>query len=179
MPDQILVLDSGTTSTRAIVFGPDGSVRGTAQKELTQHYPRPGWVEHDAQEIWRRTLACAQQVVAEIGADRIAANGDVANKIGTYALAVLAQYHNVKFMVAAPQSTIDWQCQNGDQIPIEQRPANEVSHIGDKQISPQGVAVSNPAFDVTPAKLITAIVTETGVVLSPSAATMSSLQQNA
>ena len=113
-----------------------------------------------------------------VGADRIAANGDVANKIGTYALAVLAQYHNVNFMVAAPQSTIDWQCQNGNQIPIEQRPASEVSHIGDKQIAPQGVAVSNPAFDVTPAKLITAIVTETGVVLSPSAATMSNLQQN-
>ena len=114
-----------------------------------------------------------------VGADRIAANGDVANKIGTYALAVLAQYHGVKFMVAAPQSTIDWHCQNGEQIPIEQRPAKEVTHIGDKQIAPDGVSVSNPAFDVTPAKLITAIVTEAGVVLSPSAATMSSLHLNA
>lgn len=113
-----------------------------------------------------------------VGADRIAANGDVANKIGTYALAVLAQYHGVKFMVAAPQSTIDWQCQSGEQIPIEQRPANEVTHIGSKQIAPDGIAVSNPAFDVTPAKLITAIVTEAGVVLSPSVATMSSLNKN-
>lgn len=112
-----------------------------------------------------------------VGADRIAANGDVANKIGTYALAVLAHYHSVKFMVAAPQSTIDWQCQSGKQIPIEQRPAYEVTHIGSKQIAPDGIAVSNPAFDVTPAKLITAIVTESGVVLSPSAATMSSLNK--
>ncbi len=114
-----------------------------------------------------------------VGADRIAANGDVANKIGTYALAVLAQYHGVKFMVAAPQSTIDWHCQSGEQIPIEQRPAKEITHIGDKQIAPDGVSVSNPAFDVTPAKLITAIVTEAGVVLSPSVATMSSLLSNA
>ncbi len=114
-----------------------------------------------------------------VGADRIAANGDVANKIGTYALAVLAQYHGVKFMVAAPQSTIDWHCQSGKQIPIEQRPAREVTHIGDKQIAPDGVSVSNPAFDVTPAKLITAIVTEAGVVLSPSVATMSSLHLGA
>lgn len=114
-----------------------------------------------------------------VGADRIAANGDVANKIGTYALAVLARYHDVKFMVAAPQSTIDWHCQTGQQIPIEQRPAAEVTHIGDKRIAPAGINVSNPAFDVTPAKLITAIVTEAGVVMSPSVATMSSLHSNA
>ncbi|MEX1199155.1 MAG: S-methyl-5-thioribose-1-phosphate isomerase [Methylophaga sp.] len=114
-----------------------------------------------------------------VGADRIAANGDVANKIGTYALAVLAQYHGVKFMVAAPQSTIDWHCQSGKQIPIEQRPPSEVTHIGNKQIAPDGIKVSNPAFDVTPAKLITAIVTEAGVVLSPSVATMSNLHLNA
>ncbi|MDT8310225.1 MAG: S-methyl-5-thioribose-1-phosphate isomerase [Methylophaga sp.] len=113
-----------------------------------------------------------------VGADRIAANGDVANKIGTYALAVLAQYHGVKFMVAAPQSTIDWHCQSGEQIPIEQRPAREVTHIGGKQIAPDGIAVSNPAFDITPAKLITAIVTEAGVVLSPSVATMSNVHLN-
>ncbi|MCX4190392.1 S-methyl-5-thioribose-1-phosphate isomerase [Methylophaga sp. OBS3] len=113
-----------------------------------------------------------------VGADRIAANGDVANKIGTYALAVLAKYHGVKFMVAAPLSTIDWQCEQGSEIPIEQRPASEVTHIGDKQVAPEGVNVSNPAFDVTPAELITAIVTESGVVLSPSVDTMGNLKIN-
>jgi len=111
-----------------------------------------------------------------VGADRIAANGDVANKIGTYGLAVLAKYHQVKFMVVAPTSTIDWQTPSGDSIPIEQRPGHEVTQIGDTRIAPEGVLVANPAFDVTPAKLISAIVTEAGVVLSPSATTMKKLK---
>lgn len=111
-----------------------------------------------------------------VGADRIAANGDVANKIGTYGLAVLAQFHQVPFMVVAPTSTIDWQTTSGDVIPIEQRPAHEVTQIGDKRIAPEGVLVANPAFDVTPANLISAIVTEAGVVLSPSVVTMKYLK---
>jgi methylthioribose-1-phosphate isomerase len=112
-----------------------------------------------------------------VGADRIAANGDVANKIGTYSLAVLAKYHQVKVMVVAPLSTIDWQTETGKQIPIEQRPSTEVTHIANQQIAPDEVNVSNPAFDVTPAELINAIVTEAGVVLSPSTTTMKNLRK--
>ncbi|MBL1321646.1 MAG: S-methyl-5-thioribose-1-phosphate isomerase [Methylophaga sp.] len=103
-----------------------------------------------------------------VGADRITANGDVANKIGTYMLAILAKYHNVKMMVVAPTSTIDWQLHEGNEIPIEQRPGQEVTTINGNKIAPEGVAALNPAFDVTPASLIDAIVTEAGVVLSPS-----------
>lgn len=110
-----------------------------------------------------------------VGADRIAANGDVANKIGTYSLAVLAKYHQVKVMVVAPLSTIDWQTASGKQIPIEQRPSSEVTHVANQQIAPEGINVVNPAFDVTPAELINAIVTEAGVVLSPSTSTMKNL----
>lgn len=113
-----------------------------------------------------------------VGADRIAANGDVANKIGTYSLAVLAKYHQVKVMVVAPLSTIDWQTESGEFIPIEQRPATEITHISSQQIAPDGVQVSNPAFDVTPAELINAIVTEAGVVLSPSVTTMKKLRKH-
>lgn len=102
-----------------------------------------------------------------VGADRITANGDVANKIGTYMLAVLAKYHGVKMMVVAPTSTIDWQLHDGYEIPIEQRSADEVTMINGQQIAPVGIPAINPAFDVTPADLIDAIVTEKGVVLSP------------
>ncbi len=99
-----------------------------------------------------------------VGADRIAANGDVANKIGTYTVAVLAHEHNIPFYVAAPLSTIDLRLIDGSQIPIEERDAREVTHIGDTALAPAGIAVRNPAFDVTPARLITAIITENGVV---------------
>jgi methylthioribose-1-phosphate isomerase len=111
-----------------------------------------------------------------VGADRIASNGDVANKIGTYMLAILAKYHNVKMMVVAPTSTIDWQLQSGDEIPIEQRLEQEVTMINDIHIAPEGLSALNPAFDVTPANLINAIVTEAGVVLSPSLENMRKLQ---
>ncbi len=107
-----------------------------------------------------------------VGADRISANGDVANKIGTYMLAILAKYHGVKMMVVAPTSTIDWQLDSGEDIPIEQRMADEVTTLNGCRIVPEGVSVSNPAFDVTPANLIDAIVTEKGVILSPSLETM-------
>ncbi len=98
-----------------------------------------------------------------VGADRIAANGDVANKIGTYTVAVLAKEHNIPFYVAAPTSTIDLQIADGSQIPIEERDIREVTHLGEQQLAPTGIAVFNPAFDVTPARLVSAIITEHGV----------------
>jgi len=102
-----------------------------------------------------------------VGADRIAANGDVANKIGTYTLAVLAKEHGIPFYVAAPFSTIDLEMPHGNQIPIEQRNPKEVTHMAGKAIAPEGVQVENPAFDVTPAKYVSAIVTERGIVRAP------------
>ena len=98
-----------------------------------------------------------------VGADRVAANGDVANKIGTYTHAVVAHRHGIPFYVAAPISTVDLACPDGAQIPIEERPAREVSHVFDRQIAPSGVKIANPAFDVTPHELIAAIITERGV----------------
>ncbi|PDW03549.1 S-methyl-5-thioribose-1-phosphate isomerase [Candidatus Viridilinea mediisalina] len=102
-----------------------------------------------------------------VGADRIVANGDVANKIGTYSLAVLANFHNIPFYVAAPSSTIDLSLATGDLIPIEQRSSDEVTHLGGQLIAPLGVNAAHPAFDVTPNRLITAIITERGVVYPP------------
>jgi methylthioribose-1-phosphate isomerase len=102
-----------------------------------------------------------------VGADRIAANGDVANKIGTYTVAVLAKEHGIPFFVAAPWSTIDVNTATGDGIPIEQRSAREVTHSNGKQMTPDGVGIENPAFDVTPSKYVTAIITERGVLRAP------------
>jgi methylthioribose-1-phosphate isomerase len=120
------------------------------------------------------TLLCdsmAAQVMREgrvqaviVGADRIAANGDTANKIGTYSLAVLADAHNIPFYVAAPTSTFDLFIADGSEIPIEQRDAVEVTHGFGRQTAPAGVKVYNPAFDVTPARLIQAIITERGII---------------
>ncbi|HEV8037606.1 MAG TPA: S-methyl-5-thioribose-1-phosphate isomerase [Bryobacteraceae bacterium] len=102
-----------------------------------------------------------------VGADRIAANGDVANKIGTYSVAVLAKENGVPFYVAAPISTLDLRLTSGDQIPIEQRAASEVTHVQGVPVAPDGTAVENPAFDVTPHRYVTAIVTERGVTRPP------------
>jgi len=99
-----------------------------------------------------------------VGADRIAANGDVANKIGTYTVAVLAKEHNIPFYVAAPVSTIDLSLSDGSQIPIEERDARELTHIKDLQLAPDGINVRNPAFDITPQRFVTAIITEHGVI---------------
>lgn len=104
-----------------------------------------------------------------VGADRVAANGDVANKIGSYMLGVLAKRHGVPFYVACPLSSIDQQIADGSQIPIEERPSEEVLGFGETRWAPSGVAVRNPAFDVTPAELIGALITERGVVLEPNA----------
>ncbi len=102
-----------------------------------------------------------------VGADRIVANGDVANKIGTYSLAILAKYHGIPFFVAAPISTFDLNIDTGDKIPIEQRPSKEVTHIAGVQMVPTGVGVYNYAFDVTPNNLISAIICEKGVIYPP------------
>jgi len=102
-----------------------------------------------------------------VGADRIAANGDTANKIGTYMVAVLAKQNNIPFYVAAPITTLDLSLSSGSEIPIEERDVREVTHIGDQQLGPDGVAVHNPAFDVTPNELIAAIVTDKGVARTP------------
>jgi methylthioribose-1-phosphate isomerase len=111
-----------------------------------------------------------------VGTDRVAANGDVANKIGTYPLAVMAQRHHVPFYVAAPLSSIDLNCASGDNIPIERRPSKELTEFGGRLIAPKGVEGVNLAFDVTPAELITAIVTERGIVYPPFAEGLSALQ---
>jgi methylthioribose-1-phosphate isomerase len=102
-----------------------------------------------------------------VGADRIAANGDFANKIGTYNVAILAREHGIPFYVAAPWSTIDTATPTGDAIPIEERAAIEVTHHGGKRLTPHGVGICNPAFDVTPARYVTAIITERGVLRAP------------
>ena len=102
-----------------------------------------------------------------VGSDRIAANGDVANKIGTYMVAVLAKRHGIPFYVAAPLSTVDLNCPTGEEIPIEERDVREVTHVKDIQLAPEGAMVSNYAFDVTPAELVTAIITEKGIARAP------------
>lgn len=102
-----------------------------------------------------------------VGADRIASNGDVANKIGTYSVAVLAREHAIPFYVAAPLSTIDINIKDGSEIPIEERSPDEVTHLKGRRIAPAGVKVKNPAFDVTPNRLVSAIITEKGVVRNP------------
>lgn len=105
--------------------------------------------------------------IAFVGADRIAANGDTANKIGTYGVSVLAREHGIPFYVVAPSSTVDLAIASGDEIEIEERKHEEVTHIGGVRIAPEGIGVANPAFDVTPAKYITGIITEAGIVYPP------------
>ena len=102
-----------------------------------------------------------------VGSDRIAANGDVANKIGTYMVAVLAKRHDIPFYVAAPLSTVDLNCPTGEEIPIEERDIREMTHIKDIQLAPEGISVNNYAFDVTPNDLVAAIITEKGVARAP------------
>jgi methylthioribose-1-phosphate isomerase len=114
-----------------------------------------------------------------VGADRIAANGDVANKIGTYNVAILAKEHGIPFYVAAPWSTIDTATPNGGAIPIEERSPVEVTHHGGKQLTPHGVGICNPAFDVTPAKYVTAIITERGVLRPPYAESLREMELTA
>ncbi|MDO8431236.1 MAG: S-methyl-5-thioribose-1-phosphate isomerase [Candidatus Binatus sp.] len=112
-----------------------------------------------------------------VGTDRTAANGDVANKIGTYPLAVMARRHGVPFYVAAPLSSIDLNCPNGAAIPIEERAASELTEFGGKRIAPAGVLTYNPAFDVTPAELVTAIITERGIAYPPYTKSLRALKE--
>ncbi len=129
---------------------------------------------HDGIEVTLVTDNMAGHLMARgeidlvvVGADRVARNGDVANKIGTYTVAVLARRHGIPFYVAAPLSTLDPECPDGDAIPIEERPPEEVTTIGGVRVAPEGVKVRNPAFDVTPGELVTAIITEKGVLRPP------------
>ena len=124
------------------------------------------------------TLRSGKVGAVVVGADRIAGNGDVANKIGTYSVAVLAKENNVPFYVAAPISTLDLSLTSGDQIPIEQRAADEVTHIRGQRIAPAGTQVINPAFDVTPNKYVTAIITEKGVARAPFTESLKELAQS-
>jgi methylthioribose-1-phosphate isomerase len=123
-----------------------------------------GWMMHQGK---------IQAVV--VGADRIAANGDTANKIGTYSVAILAKEHGIPFYVAAPFSTVDLATPDGSKIPIEQRSPKEVTHLAGKRIAPEGIKVENPAFDVTPAKYVSAIITERGVAKAPYAESLKKL----
>ena len=147
------------TETRPFLQG----ARLTAWELKTDHIPATLITDSMAGHFMRTgKIACVI-----VGADRVAANGDVANKIGTYSLAVLAHRHHIPFYVAAPTSTVDLDCPTGERIPIEDRDPREVTHIGDRQIAPAGIAVANPAFDVTPHLLVSAIVTERGVARPP------------
>ncbi len=142
--------------------------RLTAWELLHDHIPTTVICDNMAASLMRQGKL--QAVV--VGADRIAANGDVANKIGTYGVAVLAREHGIPFYVAAPWSTIDLETKTGDDIPIEQRSAVEVTHHAGKQLTPHDAGIWNPAFDVTPAKYVTAIITERGVIRAPYAETL-------
>ena len=110
-----------------------------------------------------------------VGSDRIAANGDVANKIGTYSVAVLAHENNIPFYVAAPTSTVDLDCPTGDEIPIENRDTLEVTVVGERTLAPEGIEVANPAFDVTPNRYVAAIITERGVARAPYTVSLAAL----
>ncbi len=164
------------------------------ENKLTQVYAgetRP-WLQGSRLTAWELmqeaipVKLCAEGAAAQlfrqggvdwliVGADRIAANGDVANKVGTYGLALLAKHHGIKVMVAAPTSTIDLQTPNGDAIDIEQRHSSEMTHHKGQAIAPEGCEAINPAFDITPAELIDVITTEKGLILQPSHETVTML----
>jgi len=155
------------TETRPLLQG----ARLTAWELQRDGIPFTLIVDSAAGQLLRRGLAAA----VVVGADRIAANGDVANKVGTYALAVLARENGVPFYVAAPASTIDPGTPGGDQIPIEERTAEEVTTLAGVTTAPEGVAAANPAFDLTPAEYVTAIITENGVARPPYEASLAGL----
>jgi methylthioribose-1-phosphate isomerase len=137
--------------------------RLTAWELVRDHIPTTVITESMAGPLMRK----GEIDFVVVGADRIAANGDVANKIGTYTVAMMARQHGIPFYVAAPLSTIDLATPDGDHIPIEQRNAREMTHFGSRQIAPDGAAIWNPAFDVTPHALVTGIITERGIARPP------------
>jgi methylthioribose-1-phosphate isomerase len=146
--------------------------RLTAWELMTDGIPTTVICDNMAASLMR--AGRIQSVV--VGADRIAANGDFANKIGTYNVAILAKEHGIPFYCAAPWSTIDTATPTGDAIPIEERSPVEVTHHGGKQLTPHGVGICNPAFDVTPAKYVTAIITERGVLRAPYAESLKEME---
>ncbi len=133
--------------------------------ELLKYGIKDSYVISDNMAGWVMKLGKINAIF--VGADRIASNGDTANKIGTYSLSILAKEHNIPFYIVAPTSTIDSNIENGSQIPIEERNHKEVTHIKDVQIAPKDIKVFNPAFDVTPHQNITAIITEKGILRNP------------
>jgi methylthioribose-1-phosphate isomerase len=148
-----------TTETRPLLQG----ARLTSWELVQEGIPATLIVDSASGALMRQgRVACVM-----VGADRIAANGDVANKIGTYTLAVLAREHGIPFYVAVPTSTVDLSLPSGEDIPIEERAPQEVTHVGGQAIAPEGIEVYNPAFDVTPHRLVSAIITEWGVVRPP------------
>ena len=147
------------SETRPLLQG----ARLTAWEVL--RYGIPATLIADNAAAWLMRQGLIDRVV--VGADRVAANGDTANKIGTYGLAVLARAHEIPFLVAAPLSTVDFRAPDGSAIPIEERPPEEVTHVAGVPVAPEGIAAANPAFDITPHHLITAIVTEAGVATPP------------
>lgn len=170
--------DYGTALAPVYVAHEQGrtvSVYADETRPLLQGGRLTTWELHDAgvpvtlicDDMAATTLASGVIDLIITGADRIAANGDAANKIGTMGLAILAEYFNIPFYIAAPISTIDFGLENGSRIPIEERDATEVTHIRGNRIAPEGIGVFNPAFDVTPSSLITAIITEKGVHKPP------------
>ncbi|MDR3791797.1 MAG: S-methyl-5-thioribose-1-phosphate isomerase [Terracidiphilus sp.] len=146
--------------------------RLTAWELMEDNIPTTVICDNMAASLMRQGLIKA----VVVGSDRIAANGDVANKIGTYNVAILAKEHGIPFYVAAPWSTVDMATATGDLIPIEERPQVEVTHHGGKQLTPNGVGIRNPAFDVTPSKYVTAIVTERGVLRAPYPESLKSME---
>ncbi len=153
------ILDVFADETRPFLQG----ARLTAWELMKDNIPTTVLCDNMAAALMRQGRI--QAVI--VGADRIAANGDTANKIGTYGVSILAKEHGIPFYVAAPWSTLDLATPHGDLIPIEQRAASEVTHSNGRQMTPHGVSIENPAFDVTPAKYITAIITERGVLTAP------------
>jgi len=153
--------------------------RLTAWEMVQDKIPVSLLVEGAASHIMRESQDSEKPIRwVIVGSDRIAANGDVANKIGTFGLAILARYHGIKFMVAAPTTTIDMAVTNGRDIPIEERDNSEVLSLADYDFAANGAMARNPAFDVTPAELVDAIVTEKGIVLNPNAEKIKAMMES-
>lgn len=148
--------------------------RLTAWELMTDKIPTTVICDNMAAHLMKQGLIKA----VVVGADRIAANGDAANKIGTYSVSIMAHEHGIPFYVAAPWSTVDMNTPTGDLIPIEERPEVEVTHHGGKQLTPHGVGIRNPAFDVSPAKYITGIITERGILRAPYTESLKAMQQS-
>jgi methylthioribose-1-phosphate isomerase len=161
------VLQVFADETRPVLQG----ARLTAWELVRDHVPTTVITESMAGPLMRR----GEVDFVVVGADRIAANGDVANKIGTYTVAMMADAHRVPFYVAAPLSTIDLATPTGDNIKIEERVAREMTHVGSTRVTPEGASVWNPAFDVTPARLVTGIITERGIARPPYEKTLHAL----